>query len=328
MENNSIPLVSIIVPLFNCEAHISETIENISNQTYSNIEIIIIDDGSTDNSLAIAKSYESKTLKVFSQKNKGASAARNFGLTKATGTYIQFMDADDLLSPSKIEKQLDLLVKFPDHIAICPTIFFLQGENPIERSADVDQAPFLYSTDKPSDFLLNLYGENGDANMITIHSWLVPINLVKLAGPWSETLSVDDDGEYFCRVVLQSKGIKLVDSVFCYYRKYLNGSNLSSRNDLEGMESIFMALSLKEKHLLKDAPKEKVNKLFAKLYYMLAVECYPRHQSLSRKILQKSKMHLDSIPSLHLGGKAANFLANNISWKLVRVLQHIKRKFV
>ncbi|WP_293297035.1 glycosyltransferase [Pedobacter sp. UBA4863] len=113
------PLVSVIIPLYNAEKYISETIESVLNQTYQNIEIIIIDDGSTDNSLALAKSYENSKIKVFSQDNKGVSSARNFGISIAKGDYIQFLDADDLIAPSKIELQIEYFISNPLATFVC-----------------------------------------------------------------------------------------------------------------------------------------------------------------------------------------------------------------
>lgn len=99
-------LVSVIIPLYNAEMYISETITSVLNQTYTNIETIIIDDGSTDQSLHVAKQFESEKLKIFSQSNKGVSETRNYGIQLAKGTYIQFLDADDLIEKTKIERQV------------------------------------------------------------------------------------------------------------------------------------------------------------------------------------------------------------------------------
>ncbi|HZX58320.1 MAG TPA: glycosyltransferase family A protein, partial [Mucilaginibacter sp.] len=103
------PLVSIIIPVYNSEKHLAETISSALEQTWPNKEIIIVDDGSADNSLAIAKSFASENVKVFHQPNKGASAARNKGIQEAKGDYIQFLDADDLLMPNKIAAQVKQL---------------------------------------------------------------------------------------------------------------------------------------------------------------------------------------------------------------------------
>lgn len=98
--------VSVIIPVFNASKHLSKTLDSISNQTLKELEIICIDDGSTDNSPEILKNYadKDKRLIIISQKNQGVSAARNAGLSIAKGKYIQFVDSDDILKSEAIQK--------------------------------------------------------------------------------------------------------------------------------------------------------------------------------------------------------------------------------
>ncbi len=103
-------LVSVIVPVFNCEKFIKETIESVLSQTYSNIEIVLVDDCSKDNSKNIISSFEDERVRYFLQeKNMGAGVARNRALEEAKGQYVAFLDADDLWEKDKIEKQLKVL---------------------------------------------------------------------------------------------------------------------------------------------------------------------------------------------------------------------------
>lgn len=102
------PLVSILIPCYNAEKWLAETLESALAQTWDNIEIIVVDDGSTDKSLAVAKQFEPDGVKVISQANKGASAARNRAFQESQGDFIQYLDADDLLVPDKIELQVKL----------------------------------------------------------------------------------------------------------------------------------------------------------------------------------------------------------------------------
>ena len=99
-------LVSILIPAYNAEKWISHTINSALSQTWKNKEIIIVDDGSCDNTFEIAKKFESDNVKVVSQENKGASSARNTAISYAQGSYIQWLDADDLLAPDKIAIQM------------------------------------------------------------------------------------------------------------------------------------------------------------------------------------------------------------------------------
>ena len=114
-------IVSIIVPIYNSEKFISNSLNSLTEQSYRNIEIILIDDGSNDNSLAICNGYakRDKRIKVFSQQNKGAAAARNLGLSKANGKYIMFCDSDDMVSKFWVEHLLSKIQKNAKCMPIC-----------------------------------------------------------------------------------------------------------------------------------------------------------------------------------------------------------------
>src|SRR5947208_2891018 len=101
-------LVSILIPAFNSEAWIAETIESALVQTWPRKEIIIVDDGSTDRTLAVAREFASKEVSVLTQPNQGAAAARNKAYSISQGKYIQWLDADDVLAPDKIARQMEL----------------------------------------------------------------------------------------------------------------------------------------------------------------------------------------------------------------------------
>lgn len=107
-------LVSIILPVYNAGKYISEAIESIINQTYQNLQIIIIDDGSTDNSLEIINSFKDKRINVISRKNMGLIFTLNEALQYAKGNYIARMDADDISRSDRIEKQVSFLKKNPN----------------------------------------------------------------------------------------------------------------------------------------------------------------------------------------------------------------------
>ena len=105
-EESMKDLVSVIVPIYNCERFLEECVESILKQKYSNLEIILVNDGSTDDSLNICLKYKKnyKNVIVINQKNKGLSEARNAGIRKATGKYIVFVDADDSIDEQEIYK--------------------------------------------------------------------------------------------------------------------------------------------------------------------------------------------------------------------------------
>ncbi|MBZ8182199.1 glycosyltransferase [Oscillatoria salina] len=108
------PIISVIVPAFNAEKTIQETINSVINQTFSNFELIIINDGSQDSTLEILESIKDPRIKIFSYPNAGAAVSRNRGFAKAVGEYIAFLDADDLWTPDKLEAQLSALQATPE----------------------------------------------------------------------------------------------------------------------------------------------------------------------------------------------------------------------
>lgn len=103
------PQISVIIPVYNGEKTIGETIESVCQQNFSDWELIIIDDGSTDSTLTVAKSIPDSRIQVFSFPNGGQAISRNRGIAKARGEYIAFLDADDLWTPDKLEDQLQAL---------------------------------------------------------------------------------------------------------------------------------------------------------------------------------------------------------------------------
>ncbi len=199
----------------------AECVTSTHGQTWINKEIIIVDDGSTDNSLNIARKFSNKAIRVFHQENKGASAARNKGLTEAKGEFIQFLDADDLLSANKITDQLTLLLRQPGKVAVCRTVHFFSDQNPFESSSSSYEDSFLYETDDPAGFLSNLYGgDNNRGSMIQTNAWLTPMEIIKKAGCWSAVFIHPMTTEnFFAGQCLPVGGIVYANNCFNYYEK-------------------------------------------------------------------------------------------------------------
>lgn len=123
------PLISIIIPVYNGEKFLRETIESVLNQTYENFELIIVNDGSTDSSKAITSSYkDSRIVSLNLEQNRGVSNARNMGIALSKGEYIAFCDADDLCIPERLQCQLDYLLRHPS-VDICGSAYIIFSEN-------------------------------------------------------------------------------------------------------------------------------------------------------------------------------------------------------
>jgi glycosyltransferase involved in cell wall biosynthesis len=112
-KSKSKPLVSVIIPVYNCERYLAQAIEGVLAQTYHPVEVIVLDDGSTDNSATVAKSFDSSVRYCY-QKNSGCAAARNRGIKLARGTFLAFLDADDLWLEDKLMLQMDAFKEAPE----------------------------------------------------------------------------------------------------------------------------------------------------------------------------------------------------------------------
>ena len=323
------PLVSIIIPAYNSGKHLAESIESALAQTWVNKEIIVVDDGSADNSFSIAEKYaETSKVKVIRQENKGASGARNTGLQEAKGDYIQFLDADDLLSPDKIEAQIMVLNGSSTKLAICKTIHFNDGED--YKTGTQTNDWFCTDHNDPVDFLTKLYAGDevlpGYGGMVTIHSWLTPRKLIDAAGPWNEKLSLDDDGEFFCRVILASEGIKFSNKGVNYYRKFNNQQSLSAQKSKKGIESAVLAIDLKLGYIKAKSQNSIIDRVFAKHYWWTGVLAYPRFKNLSKYCIEKAKK-LGYSGEKYVGGPGGHLIASLLGWRAARYIAWYQQLF-
>ncbi|MGB6192155.1 MAG: oligosaccharide flippase family protein, partial [Terracidiphilus sp.] len=197
-----LPLVSILIPAYNAQEWIAETIHSAMAQTWPRTEIIVVDDGSKDATLAVARQFESQGVHVHAQKNQGASSARNKAFALSHGEYIQWLDADDLIAPDKIARQMEVALNGagPRTLLSSPWAHFMYRPY---RARFTPSS--LWCDLTPQEWLLRKMSQNIFMQTAT---WLVSRELTEDAGPWDVRLLGDDDGEYFCRVLLASEGVR------------------------------------------------------------------------------------------------------------------------
>jgi glycosyltransferase involved in cell wall biosynthesis len=237
------PLVSILIPAFNAEAWIGDAIGSALHQTWPRTEVIVVDDGSTDSTLRAARRFESRAVRVIAQPNAGAAAARNRALAAAQGDYIQWLDADDLLEAGKVACQMRAARSDgPRRLLSGAFGRFMY------RPARAEFVPTaLWADLSPIDWLLLKFGHN---LYMQTASWLVSRELTEQAGPWNTSLLGDDDGEYFCRVLLASDGVRFVPESRVFYRM-TGGATLSYVGSSDRkMEAHFRSLYLHINYLL------------------------------------------------------------------------------
>lgn len=147
--------VSIIVPVYNAELYLSGCVESLLNQTYKNIEIILVNDGSTDTCPKICDEYAAKDsrVKVIHKKNGGTSDAKNYGFSIMTGDYVMFLDNDDLMNMYSIEKFLETAKKYDADIVEC-NFYRFTNESELENLQDIKESEKVYSTEEAFSLLM------------------------------------------------------------------------------------------------------------------------------------------------------------------------------
>jgi glycosyltransferase involved in cell wall biosynthesis len=291
------PLVSILIPAYNAEAWISETLRSAIAQTWDRKEIIVVDDGSKDQTLAVARKFESDCLKVFTQKNQGAAAARNKAFSLSKGDYIQWLDADDLIGPDKIEKQMEALGDSPNKSILLSGSWGRFLHRP-HRASFVPTA--LWSDLSKAEWLIRKMGH--DVYMQTA-SWLVSRELTEAAGPWDTRLLGDDDGEYFCRVLLASEGVRFVPEAKVYYRASGASSLSYIGNSDKKREAQWTSMELHIGYLRSLEDSERSRAACVKFLQNWMVFFYPERMDIFRKAQAKAR---------ELGGQVE---APRLSWK-------------
>jgi glycosyltransferase involved in cell wall biosynthesis len=319
MRNN--PLVSVIIPAFNAERHIAACIKSVLDQTWKSLEIIVVDDGSSDRTLEIARSFKKDGIIVLSQENAGGCTARNRGYEASQGGYIQFLDADDLISRDKIESQVKRLLNEPGKVAVCQTIHFFDGEDPYTQPVP-DESGYLYDTKDTVAFFSHLWGADGVMHMVQTSAWLIEREMIEQNGKWHEVILLDQDGEFFTRIVLASNGICFTEGMN-YYRKYSHGRNVAGKyKKYRHLSSAIDAAELKSSYLLRTRTDARSRKAAANLFMQLAIDAYPVYPALYKRCMVKLG-HLQARPVIPvLGGKAIESIKFLFGWKVAKRISY------
>lgn len=305
------PLVSILIPCYNAQAWLDAALASAAGQTWPRCEIIVVDDGSTDGSLALARQWEARgPIRVLAQPNRGAAAARNAALRASRGEWIQYLDADDVLAPDKIARQLEA----------GPDPALAHGARWGRFTAAAAQAAFapeiLCRDADPVSWVVDKFEHNA---MMHPAAWLISRTLADQAGPWDEALTLDDDGEYFARVVLASGGVRHHPAAVSYYRSALPGS-LSRRRSEAALASALRAIELTADRLRAREDSARTRHACAVAFTRFAQEAYPQGRDSRRRALARAAA-LGGARVEPLGGPRFRRLSRLVGWRLARRLQ-------
>ena len=221
-------LVTIIVPVYNLELYIGDCIQSILMQTYSNLQVIIVDDGSTDNSLNVIKKFVEvdNRIMVFFQKNSGVSSARNYGLQMASGEYIMFVDGDDMIVDNAVEKLLEFILKYDTDIVCCGFTFVNSDGNISRAIGNVKVHYVLRNENILANYLL---GKN-----IWSSCWARLYKkeiLDKYGINFSQDLSIGEDGYFTLQIMSKASSIVIIGD--CLYRILVRPSSATRGSKVE-----------------------------------------------------------------------------------------------
>jgi glycosyltransferase involved in cell wall biosynthesis len=297
---------------YNAERFVKDALQSIQAQSLDDYEVIVVDDGSTDRSFSAIKEYADGRTQVLHQENRGAAPARNKALHHSTGDFVIFMDADDLIAPTHLEALLGRLQDNPGCVALSRWDRF--RSDPTEASFPARPT----ECDLPGADWLELDWRNARP-MTQSGMLLLPKALLDQHGGWDERLTLNDDFEFFSRMISRSAGVRFAPGARLYYRSAIPGS-LSGRKTREAVESDYLSLNLGIDHLLaaKNAPSTR--RTCANMLKDFEYTYFPQHRDLRLKArarvteLGGADLAPDGPPGFHR-------LRRWIGWKGARLAQ-------
>jgi glycosyltransferase involved in cell wall biosynthesis len=239
----SAPLVSVIIPAYNCAGVIGETLASVARQTYGNIETVVVDDGSSDDTGKIVDGFSGKEkVRYYRQENGGPGAARNTGIRSSNGEYITFLDADDSLTPDSIEKRM-ALIREADGLELVYSNYFIQRPDGSMKQRFDDKYPGKRdSSIRRWRYGVVFEGSPADIFEIPFDFWTAAVlasrNLLESTGPFRTDISIGEDRDMWIRLSMNAGRIGYVGSPVATYNR--------SRNSLTGRDAVRYSLARRD----------------------------------------------------------------------------------
>jgi len=274
--------ISVIVPTYNRADIISETIGSVLNQTYQNFEIIVVDDGSIDNTREIIVNINDPRIKYIYQENAGPSAARNNGIKNAQGEYVAFLDSDDIWLPEKLEKQVNIINDNPD---IGMVSCWAEGV-----SHDLKQVLYRKASkiNCQKDFIRGMLFDP-DNTINGTPTFVIKKEYFDKVGYFPENMKLLEDWDMWFRAALESEYC-CINEVLAKFRTHSSLSTSININEAEDLYLTFLERAISNKKLSSELLRKK-NSIYSNAYYKMALWGLCRSDkdiSASRKCLIKS----------------------------------------
>lgn len=306
--------ISAIIPVYNAEKTVSKTIESIVNQSYKNIEIIIVDDGSSDGSAGVCQEWvtRDKRIKLYEKENAGVSGARNFGMQHCTGEFLLFIDADDYLVSEAIEKYVQVEKKRDSDIVFAEYLIVDELINKKEIKKDLP----LYSDSLQEDIIYKLLKVYSNGRMLgTVWRSLIRKKLLKENNILFDcNLKMSEDAKFILTVVNSTTKIDVLPMpVYCYVRnaasvtqKYMKCMYNNLQSLMDWKEEVF---SCKKKPY-----KDVINISRAYVYVICAINLNRSGTSLtlSERVTWCKKEYIQNRKNINLALRYKNELSASI----------------
>ncbi len=306
------------MPAYNAGMYIKESIDSVLRQSYHKFELLIINDGSTDNTKSILDDYVDSRIRIIHTTNRGQSAAANLAYKYSKGDYIKFFDADDLLSEDFLKSQLQQVIGKDDVIASASWGRFYNDD--IE-TFKLDQES-VWRNMAPIDWLKESL--RSGHNMMQCALWLIPRKIISTAGLWNEKLNLINDFEFFIRILLASNKILFCENAILYYRSGLSNS-LSGKKTDDALNSAYISTKLGMEALIRFEDSYITRKLAANQFQHLMFQLYPVNLPLFRLCASEIKKLGKPDVKMNAGGitKIMNVL---IGWKWTNLIKYYLKK--
>ena len=224
--------ISVVIHAYNAESTILSTVDSVRQQTFTDIEIIVIDDGSSDRTLDLLETVRDKRLQVYPYGNSGVSIARNRGIAHSLGQYISFIDADDLWTKDKLEKQLAVLQANPQAGVVYSWVtLMLEAKNLSETTTFVSGSKATFTGDILSELLLENFIVNGSNVMIKRE-------VIESVGEFDPHLKTCEDWEYYLRLAAKYHFALVPEQQIIYRKAPGSLSSKTSAMEQEGLKAI------------------------------------------------------------------------------------------
>jgi len=304
--------VSILIPSKNAAPYLAQTLRSALCQTLPASEVIVVDDGSSDESCAITRSFQPYGVTLAHADGQGAASARNKAFELSSGSHVLFLDADDLIDPKHVECLAGKLSSATRHVAFSNWARFRSHP----EQAEFFDRPGNQDSD-PVDWIAQDWHS---ANPMTQSGmFLLPRSLLEERGAWDATLTLNDDFEFFARILLGCDGLRFAGGARLYYRSAIRGS-LSNRCDAASAASALSSLMKGTAHLLSVEDSTRTRAASAAMLQQFEYGYFPAFPAL-RKAARDRVRELGGSNLVPQGPPAFHALRQIIGWRMARRVQ-------